>query len=135
MQFCIAELCHLILEHTLKCGNAVHHFNAHFLLYVFFFLLMTYSMHVCQVISVMSDSLQPQGLQEPPGSSVHGILQAGILEWIAMRSSKGSSQPRYRTHTFPVAPVWQANSLSLNHWGSPSDLLLAVYFRQGKKSC
>ena len=27
----------------------------------------------------------------PPGSSVHGILQARILEWFAMSSSKGSS--------------------------------------------
>ena len=30
----------------------------------------------------------------PPGSSVHGILQARILEWIAMPSSRGFSQPR-----------------------------------------
>ena len=29
-----------------------------------------------------------------PGSSVHGILQAWILEWVAMPFSKGSSQPR-----------------------------------------
>ena len=29
----------------------------------------------------------------PPGSSVHGILQAKILEWIAVPSSRGSSQP------------------------------------------
>ena len=27
----------------------------------------------------------------PPGSSVHGILQAKILEWVAMTSSRGSS--------------------------------------------
>ena len=33
----------------------------------------------------------------PPGSSVHGILQARILEWVAMPSSKGSSQPRDQT--------------------------------------
>ena len=32
-----------------------------------------------------------------PGSSVHGILQARILEWLAMPSSRGSSQPRDRT--------------------------------------
>ena len=32
-----------------------------------------------------------------PGSSVHGILQAGILEWVAMPSSRGSSPPRDRT--------------------------------------
>ena len=30
----------------------------------------------------------------PPGSSVHGILKARILEWVAMPSSRGSSQPR-----------------------------------------
>ena len=29
------------------------------------------------------------------GSSVHGILQVRILEWIAMPSSRGSSQPKY----------------------------------------
>ena len=29
----------------------------------------------------------------PPGSFVHGILQAGILEWVAMPSSRRSSQP------------------------------------------
>ena len=30
----------------------------------------------------------------PPGSSVHGILQARMLEWVAISSSRGSSQPR-----------------------------------------
>ena len=30
----------------------------------------------------------------PPGSSVHGILQARILEWAAIPFSRGSSQPR-----------------------------------------
>ena len=29
----------------------------------------------------------------PPGSFVHGILQARILEWVAMPSSRGSSNP------------------------------------------
>ena len=33
----------------------------------------------------------------PPGSSVHGILQARIPEWVAMPSSRGSSGPRDRT--------------------------------------
>ena len=32
-----------------------------------------------------------------PGSSVHGISQARVLEWIAISSSRGSSQPRDRT--------------------------------------
>ena len=30
----------------------------------------------------------------PPGSSVHGILQARKLEWVAISSSRGDSQPR-----------------------------------------
>ena len=34
----------------------------------------------------------------PPGSSVHGILQASILERVAMPSSKRSSRPRDQTH-------------------------------------
>ena len=34
----------------------------------------------------------------PPGSSVHGIIQARILEWVAISSSRGSSQPRNWTH-------------------------------------
>ena len=29
-----------------------------------------------------------------PGSSVHGISQARILEWVAISFSRGSSQPR-----------------------------------------
>ena len=35
-----------------------------------------------------------------PGSSVHGIHQARILEWVAMPSSRGSSQPRDQTFIF-----------------------------------
>ena len=34
-----------------------------------------------------------------PGSSVHGILQARILEWVAMPSSRGSSPPWDQTRT------------------------------------
>ena len=33
-----------------------------------------------------------------PGSSVHGILQARRLEWVAMPSSRGSSPSGYQTH-------------------------------------
>ena len=39
----------------------------------------------------------------PPGSSVHGILQARILEWVAISSSRGSSQPRDRTQVSCIA--------------------------------
>ena len=34
----------------------------------------------------------------PPGSSIHGIFQAGILEQIPIFYSRGSSQPRDQTH-------------------------------------
>ena len=39
----------------------------------------------------------------PPGSSVHGTLQVRILEWVAMPSSKESSQPRDQTQVSHVA--------------------------------
>ena len=38
-----------------------------------------------------------------PGSSVHGILQARTLEWVAMPFSSGSSQPRDRTQASCIA--------------------------------
>ena len=34
----------------------------------------------------------------PPGSSVHGILQSRILEWVVISFSRGSSQHRDQTH-------------------------------------
>ena len=37
-----------------------------------------------------------------PGSSVHRILQARILEWIAIPFSRGSCQPRDGTHIFCI---------------------------------
>ena len=39
----------------------------------------------------------------PPGSSFHGISQAGILEWVAMSFSRGSSQPRDQTQVSLIA--------------------------------
>ena len=39
----------------------------------------------------------------PPGSSVHGILQARILEWVAISFSRGSSRPRDRTQVSRIA--------------------------------
>ena len=41
----------------------------------------------------------------PPGSCVHGILQASILEWVAMPSSRGSSRPRDGTPVSPASPA------------------------------
>ena len=47
--------------------------------------------------SVLSDSCDLMGCSLP-GSSVHGILQARILEWVAISFSRGSSPPRDQAH-------------------------------------
>ena len=39
----------------------------------------------------------------PLDYTVHGILQARILEWVALPFSRGSSQPRDRTQVFCIA--------------------------------
>ena len=39
----------------------------------------------------------------PPGSSVHGILQARVLEWVAISFSRGSSGPRDQTQVSHIA--------------------------------
>ena len=41
----------------------------------------------------------------PPGSSVYGILQARILQWVAMPSSRASSQLRGRTHVSYISRI------------------------------
>ena len=46
----------------------------------------------------------------PPVSSVHGLLQARMLEWVATPSSRGSSRPRDRTCCLLH---WQMSSLPL----------------------
>ena len=50
----------------------------------------------------------------PPGSSEHGISQAKILEWVAISSSRRSSQPRDRTFlsTSQVLIFYRIKSLS-----------------------
>ena len=50
----------------------------------------------------MSDSLRPVDFS-PPSSSVRGILQARILEWVATSFSRGSSRPRDQTQVSHIA--------------------------------
>ena len=54
----------------------------------------------------------------PPGSSVHGILQARILECVAMPSSRESSQPRDQTRVSWLLHL-HVGSLSLASIGKP----------------
>ena len=70
-----------------------------------------------EVTSVMSNSCNPMD-GSPPSSSVHGILQARILEWVVTPSGRGSSQPRDRTTSlisptlagglFATSATWEA---------------------------
>ena len=55
----------------------------------------------------------------PPGSSVHGIFWARLLEWLAVFFSRGSFQPRDQP-CVSMSPVLQAAALPLSHQGSPS---------------
>ena len=58
-----------------------------------------------------------------PGSFVHGILQARILEWVTIPSFKGSSQPRDKTHVSYVSCTGRWVLYHWNHLGSPCTYL------------
>ena len=67
----------------------------------------------------------------PPGSSVHGILQASILEWIAIPFSRGSPEPGIEL----TSPALQADSLPSKPPGKPyeglkRDQLLSSFLRK-----
>ena len=49
----------------------------------------------------------------PPGSSLHGLLQARILEWLAFPSPGDLPDPEIK----PVSPSLQADSVLLSHQG------------------
>ena len=54
----------------------------------------------------------------PPGSSVHGVLQARMLEWVAIPSYRGSSLPRDQTQVSHTAgrffTVWATRGIEIN---------------------
>ena len=62
-------------------------------------LLVTLWMVACQTL--LSDPMDGS----LPDSSVHGILEARILEWVAMPFSRGSSPPRDQTHISYVSCI------------------------------
>ena len=57
----------------------------------------------------------------PPGSSVHGIFQARILEWAAFSLPGYLPNPGFE----PTSPALQENSLPLSHQGSPMVIIMA----------
>ena len=67
-----------------------------------------------------------------PGSSVPGIIQAGILEWVAISFSRRSSQPRDRTRVSHIAgrlfTIWATRELvnfntHLHQWTDHPNIL------------
>ena len=73
---------------------------------------------------VKVDQLCPT-LCDPMDYRDHGILQARILEWVAIPFSRGSSQPR--------SPTLQADSLPAEPQGRPRGCLLALWYRSRKR--
>ena len=69
----------------------------------------------------MSNSSRPHGLC-PPGSSILGIFQARILEWVAIPFSRGSSWPR--------SPALQADSLPFELPGKPLHIVADCIFQK-----
>ena len=57
---------------------------------------------VCSVVQLCPTLCDPIDCS-PPGSTVHGIFQARILEWVSISYSKGSFQPKHRTHVSCIA--------------------------------
>ena len=78
----------------------------------------------------------------PPGSPIHGSLQARILQWVAIFFSRGSSRPRDRTHVSCIAGrrfnLWATVPLEIraHHWravhGNGEHLQSSSYRYTGK---
>ena len=60
----------------------------------------------------------------PPDSSVHGILQAGILEWVAISFSRGFLHPGIE----PTSPTLQGELPTTEPPGKPISWLLLIKF-------
>ena len=73
-------------------------------------------MHCCCSVTQLCPALCDPWTVSPPGSSVHEIPLARILEWVAMPFSRGSSQPRDRTQVSCIAGRFLT---ILSHQGSP----------------
>ena len=69
--------------------------------------------------SAVSESLWPYGLCSPPGSSVHGFLQARILERVAVSFCRGIFPAQGLNLSLLHLLHWQEDSLSPRHQGFP----------------
>ena len=84
------------------------------------------------VVKVLQSLSNPVNCS-PPGSSVHGILQARILEWVAVPFSRGSSQPRDWTQVSFIASgfltIWATKEALMNLcWHHINNYLKSVVY-------
>ena len=70
----------------------------------------------------MSNSCDPRDCG-PPGSSVHGIFQARILQWVAISFSGGEGWSLPGPGIEHISPALQVDSLLLSHQGFPINII------------
>ena len=63
----------------------------------------------------------------PPGFSVHGILQASILEWVAMPSSGDLPDPGIELE-FPPSPALAGRFFTVEPPGKPQQMVKPLHF-------
>ena len=88
------------------------------------------STHACIYMSMCAQSclmLYDPMDYSPPDSSVHGILQARMLEQLAISYSRGSLKHGDWTSVSCMSPALQADSLPLSHQGS-SFICISLWF-------
>ena len=106
LRCCFIKICHKVITFLLTSR-----------------LMLLLSMRVCILNCFSRVRLCNPMNCSPPSSSVHGFLQARILEWVAMTSCRGSSPPRNRTcvSSIPCIGRWV-----LYHWCHLVSPLLSI---------
>ena len=98
-------VCYLYKAHSSTISVSTIHYCKYFEeKIIVVFAICVHSLKVCECVYPKSFQWCPALCDlmdcSSPGSSVHGILQARRLEWVAMPSSRGSSRPRDQTQSF-----------------------------------
>ena len=95
-------------------------------------LLSTNNPTVLVLVTQLCPTLRDPTDCSQPGSSVHGILQARVLEWVAIPFCRGSSQPRGGTQVSYIAgrffTIWATRK-------AQNDLEILRFFFKLKKQC
>ena len=110
----IHDVRHLLLQITENCLIAQN-------IPLCFTYLCAKSLQLCPILGDPMDC-------SPPGSSVHGILQTRILEWVAMPFSRGSSRPSGQTHVSCVSCMADSFFTTSSTWEIPFTSFRSIQF-------